>query len=300
MNELNFCLGVPKISGIARVRVALTENIVWQYQVRKSELDTAFVFKGGVEKWVSDWNTGDLMTGDLTTEETKVEAETVDTYSVKLYFRHDNAQSITMMAWIEANFRNRKVAMELTLETGEIRYLNPFEMRRSQKIKEDVGQATITELMFIRSATVDTAERIASDEIVGIRVDCTNKFGYVQTQNVNSSYEFGYSLIDDIANVVSWAKKRVALPIGNGKIYFFVRDENEPQGGFMQFEYFLNCKNGGSVIKIKYAKVIRVVPIEDNYEDIITDGEGSANDDYEDIELTSVSTIKIKYAKRLI
>lgn len=298
MNELKFCLGVPKVSGIARVRVALTENIKWQYQARASELDTAFVFKNG-EGWVSDWNTGDMMTGDLTVEESKIEQETVDVYSVKLYFRHDNAQSVATLAWIEANFRNRKVALELTLETGEVRYLNPFEMRKSQKIKEDVGQSTITELSFMRSASIDTAIRIVNDEIVGVRVDCDNRFGYVQTENVNSSYEFAYSLTDEIEKAVSWAKKRVVLPIGNGKIYFFARDENEPNGGFIKYEYFLNCKNGGSAIKINYAKVIRVVPIDDLYEDIITDGEGAASDDYEDIETTSISTIKIKYAKRL-
>lgn len=294
MNEMNFCLSVPKVSGIARVRVALTEKIKWQYQARTSELDTAFVFKNG-ESWVCDWNTGDMMTGDLTIEE----SETVDIYSVKLYFRHDNAQSIATLAWIEANFRNRKVALELTLETGEVRYLNPFVMRRSQKIKEDVGQATTSELLFVRAASVDTAIRIATDEIVNIRVDCANKFGYVQTQNVGSSYEFGYSLTNNIDKVIAWSKKRVALPTGNGKIYFFARDENEPDGGYMQFEYFLNCKNGGSKIKIKYAKVVNIVSISDDYEDIITDGEASTTDDYEDIELTSVSTIKLKYAKRL-
>lgn len=299
MNELNFCLGVPKVSGIARVRVALTENIRWQYQARASELDTAFVFKNA-QAWISDWDTGDMMTGDLMIEESKIELETVDVYSVKLYFKHDNAQSIATLAWIEANFRNRKVALELTLETGEVRYLNPFEMRRSQKIKEDVGQATVTELLFVRSAAVDTASRIVSDEIVNIRVDCANKFGYVQTQNVGGSYEFGYSLTNDIDKVIAWSKKRVALPTGNGRIYFFARDENEPDGGYMQFEYFLNCRNGGSSIKIKYAKVIRLIPITDNYEDIITDGDEAASDDYEDIELTSVSTIKLKYAKRLI
>ncbi|MEA5459125.1 hypothetical protein VB796_08760 [Arcicella sp. LKC2W] len=298
MNELNFCMGIPKLSGIQKVRIALAENIVWQYQVRKSELATAFVFKGGIEKWIATYTSVD-MTGDLSIEERKLDVESVDQYTLKLYFRHDQASSIQLLDWIEANFRNRKLAIEAKLETGEIRYLNPFTLSRKYTVKEDVGQPTTTELTFSPVAQLDTASRILEDEIISVKVDCGNKKALVKTTKPSDSYEFGYSLTDNIQTVSTWSKGKVIIPTGNGSIYFFVRDENEPFGDFLSKKFQLNCNYGGCRITIKSIVALSVKPIVEEYEDILTDGEIGQEDNYEDIELTTTCRIEIKTAKRI-
>jgi hypothetical protein len=217
-------------SGLQRIRLAYSGNIIQQKWASETEIVTPVLFdtEDNLEHWICDWSKGDFTNAEFGISEQVTDNGTAELYSLKVIFETGITQ-VAFLKWFNKSLKQQQVCVVVLDNNCNERAFNPFEVNYKYISSGSEAEMNRYELTFARSRLLDI---FTDDYILGtVQTAGVNEALFVKVNflsNKPQHYLIGLSKINNIQGVETWISGEIAFQnIATGDYFLFAKHKNE-------------------------------------------------------------------------